>query len=87
MSIGKLFEKTVRMYVSSIFRSFMNDEVSKVFFKNLKFYLKCFHLTYITINLNIIAETAVWQHAGKIQQSSRQVTLKKKWYRGIAIAN
>ena len=47
--------------------------------------LKCFHLTYITINLNIIAETAVWQHAGKIQQSSRQVTLKKKWYRGIAI--
>ena len=49
--------------------------------------LKCFHLTYITINLNIIAETAVWQHAGKIQQSSRQVTLKKKWYRGIAIAN
>ena len=34
ISIGKLFEKTVRMYVSSIFRPFMNDEVSKVFLKN-----------------------------------------------------
>ena len=30
ISIGKLFEKTVRMYVSSISRSFMNDEVSNV---------------------------------------------------------